>query len=128
MSTPPGSPEVPGKCVLLAKGHLCDTHVLSTFFLVSSLNLCNILSKEVIAEETEVQRGAKAEPVRDRGDWTPGLAGAHSAALLSNRPCSWGPCLPAAPTSPEPGPVWRAGCLDGIVIISSIPEQVSDLM
>ena len=41
--------------------------------------------------------GAKAEPLRDREDWTPGLAGAHSAALLSNRPCSWGPFLPAGP-------------------------------
>ena len=59
---------------------------------------------------------AKAEPMRDREDWTPGLAGTHSAALLSNRLCSRGPFLPAgpAPTSPEPDPVWWAGCLDGI--------------
>ena len=46
MSTLPGSLEVPGECVLMAKGHLSDTRMASTYFLIGSLSLCNILSKE----------------------------------------------------------------------------------
>lgn len=101
--TLPGSLEVPGECVI-AQGHLSNTHVASTYFLVGSLNVQHSIKERVIAGESDVQTGGEGRAYE-------GQRGLHLVWLvLTQQPSSvvgpvagdLSPCWPCALQHPPP--------------------------